>query len=92
MTILKLIKFESVSHIVTWPVNSGDPEVGEIAAVAEACKVGVSAGVGELVTSVAAGVNVGGTIPQNKRSKSPFVAEKDGSVSKSTTVSPLGHV
>ena len=93
VTILKLIKFEPVSHIVTWPVSRGDPEVGEIvtAAVAEACKVGVSAGVEELVTRVGAGVNVAGTIPQYKRSRSPLVAEKDGSVSKST-VCPLGHV
>jgi hypothetical protein len=97
VTILKLIKFEPVSHIVTWPVNSGDPEVGEvgeidIAAVAVASKVAVSAGVGELATRVGAGVNVAGTTPQNKRSRSPFVAEKDGSVSKSTTVTPSGHV
>ena len=94
VTILKLIKFEPVSHIVTWPVNRGDPAVGEIviAAVAEACKVGVSARVGELTTRVGAGVNVAGTTPQYKRSRSPFVAENDGSVSKSTAVSPSGHM
>lgn len=100
MTILKLIRFEPVSHIVTWPVSRGDPDepdVGDIDIVAvavaesEACKVAVSAGVGELATSVGAGVNVAGTMPQNIRSRSPFVAENDGSSSKSTTVSPSGH-
>ena len=97
VTILKLIKFAPVSHIVTWPVNSGEPEaatVGEIviAAVAVASKVAVSAGVGELVGITGAGVNVAGITPQNKLSRSPFVAESDGSSSKSTTVSPSGHV
>ena len=85
-TSLKLIKFPPVSHIVTRPVNRGDP-VGAIVAVAatveEASTVGVSAAVGELVTVIAIRVDVGGTMPQNKRSRSPFVAEKDGSESKS---------
>src|SRR5687768_12479205 len=94
VTILKLIKFAPVSHIVTWPVNRGEPAVGEIvlAAVAVASKVAVSAGVGELVGITGAGVNVAGITPQNKLSRSPFVAESDGSSSKSTTVSPSGHV
>jgi len=97
VTILKLIKFAPVSHIVTWPVNSGElavATVGEIviAAVAVASKVAVSAGVGELVGITGAGVNVAGVRPQNKLSRSPFVAESDGSSSKSTTVSPSGHV
>ena len=39
-----------------------------------------------------AGVNVAGITPQNKLSRSPFVAESDGSSSKSITVSPSGHV
>src|SRR5688500_15675503 len=67
VTILKLIKSEPVSHIVTWPVNRGEPEVGDIdivsVAVVETSKVAVSAGVGELGTSVGAGVNVGGVTP-----------------------------
>ena len=96
VTILKLIKFEPVSHIVTWPVNRGDPAVGEmvITAVAVTSKVAVSAGVGELVGITGAGVKVEGTRPQNSLSISPFVAESDGSLSKSRgpTVSPLGHV
>ena len=96
VTILKLIRFEPVSHIVTWPVNRGDPAVGEmvIAAVAVASNVAVSAGVGELVGITGAGVNVGGVMPQNNLSMSPFVAESDGSLSKSSgpTVSPPGHV
>ena len=94
VTILKLIRFEPVSHIVTWPVSRGDPAVGEIviAAVAVASKVAVSAGVGELVGMTGAGVNVTGVTPQNKLSRSPFVAESDGSSSKLTTVSPSGHV
>jgi hypothetical protein len=88
-TSLKLIKFPPVSHIVIRPVNRGDP-VGEIvsvavtAIVAEASNVGVSAGAVVLTAArVGAEVDVEGSMPQNKRSRSPFVAEKDGSVSKS---------
>ena len=47
VTILKLIKLEPVSHIVTLPVSSGAGAVGVISAVTEISKVGVITSVGD---------------------------------------------
>jgi hypothetical protein len=102
-TILKLIKFEPVSHINTLPVNTGGREVGELSKVGEAvivavaAKVGDAATVGEAVAGAGVGV-AGGATPQNCASRSAFEAdamdeevENSPGISASMTI-PSGHV